>query len=740
MASNNNTSDDGPKLREEKPYEDFYPLLKETDLIPLIFDKECLQDFQTDSRDWLDSKTSNIPQCKQIIFEGKTTTEPLNIGNSVVDFHKPSIKINDLNEYEPQNSDSRNNQSHSKMHTGDADVPSGNYDTYETKIRHRGRRAEMLDISVIEKHSPGLRHFKVQYDMDEQDCLFLEHLHQLYNDFSISELQFEGLMSILEYQWAYIQKHLPIPSPPVVYLDQLCSVCGTEETPTNTIIFCDCCNLAVHQECYGILFIPPGPWLCRACAQKCATLTRPYCCVCPEIGGPLKQTTCGTWVHVWCAVWVRELCFGNWHYLEPVEGIEKIPASRWRLVCSVCKLRNGACVQCSNKNCFTAFHVSCAMKSGFQMTPLKTGSLAEMALGTEKLECFCDKHSLPILDVRERIATVREEFAHSNTFAILDKEITAQNYNPLEDDISNIRRFPIAPMVFAHQLQKVLQTFGVQNINTLRGVSTDICKYWSLKREYNGGAPLFEHTDDKTYSYDLMTEEQIDETVYFGDILSSDLKSLEGLASLVHKRTGVLVDKLAADRVVTELVTAPDRYFLKNVVLKSFITADVFKTITYNLDHLGYSHIIEDCHNCNFSSVSDFRQRLKTTFQEIIYSDSTTRTVRQVMEKASGLVDKLTDGLADGALGSMLQRDFVLDNPANITERQWAGLVIMEEEGLSDAEELSNTEQRALNAVMRSSEQRRNESAKNTQNSKTPSKPQSTGTVKKRRKPKKKGW
>lgn len=55
--------------------------------------------------------------------------------------------------------------------------------------------------------------------------------------------------------------------------DEVCDICLCGDfNSDNQIVFCDACNCAVHQACYGVsdVEIAADRWLCKACAQEFA--------------------------------------------------------------------------------------------------------------------------------------------------------------------------------------------------------------------------------------------------------------------------------------------------------------------------------------------------------------------------------------------------------------------------------------------------------------------------------------
>ena len=149
--------------------------------------------------------------------------------------------------------------------------------------------------------------------------------------------------------------------------NEKCQVClELEATSLNLLLKCYLCGVHVHQECYGVTYIPREPWLCQKCLSSHET--NPKCVLCPNFGGPYKKTADGRWCHVNCALWIPECGFSRAIYLEPIDFISEIPDSRYKFTCSVChQKKSGACIQCYKQGCYSAFHVTCGIKMNFQM-------------------------------------------------------------------------------------------------------------------------------------------------------------------------------------------------------------------------------------------------------------------------------------------------------------------------------------------------------------------------------------
>lgn len=177
---------------------------------------------------------------------------------------------------------------------------------------------------------------RIEYDMDEQDEAWLSILNQQLRNKKDGRCTldfFELIMDRLEKLWFELTKDMPKSSrDDVPYPDDInCCICDDGEVEnSNGIVFCDGCNIAVHQDCYGVPFIPEGQWLCRKCLVSPES---PVSCVlCPVKDGAFKQTRSNKWAHLLCALWIPECSISNTVFMEPIDGVEAIPKTRWKLV------------------------------------------------------------------------------------------------------------------------------------------------------------------------------------------------------------------------------------------------------------------------------------------------------------------------------------------------------------------------------------------------------------------------
>jgi PHD-finger/PHD-zinc-finger like domain len=123
--------------------------------------------------------------------------------------------------------------------------------------------------------------------------------------------------------------------------DAVCMCCfdGTS-LEGNRIMFCDGCNAAVHQACYGVQEIPDGDFFCDRCRAIQIMADEGLddnesgpehyfdpdrardaikCCLCPMYHGGLKPTTDGRWIHLCCAIWSQKASIVDLVEMSPVD-------------------------------------------------------------------------------------------------------------------------------------------------------------------------------------------------------------------------------------------------------------------------------------------------------------------------------------------------------------------------------------------------------------------------------------
>ncbi|WZY90153.1 hypothetical protein YC2023_046888 [Brassica napus] len=130
-----------------------------------------------------------------------------------------------------------------------------------------------------------------------------------------------------------------------------CNVCHMdEEYENNLFLQCDKCRIMVHAGCYGEIEPCDGAlWLCNLCRPGAPDI-HPRCCLCPVVGGVMKPTTDGRWAHLACAIWIPETCLSDVKKMEPIDGVNKISKDRWKLMCTICAVSYGACIQLESED------------------------------------------------------------------------------------------------------------------------------------------------------------------------------------------------------------------------------------------------------------------------------------------------------------------------------------------------------------------------------------------------------
>lgn len=93
------------------------------------------------------------------------------------------------------------------------------------------------------------------------------------------------------------------------------------------------------------------------------------------------------WVYVSCVLWILEVSIVCFERMELIMKIFYILFSWWVLVCNLCKLKIGVCIQCFIKSCIIVFYVICVFEYGLEMKII-------LDEGDEvKFKLYCFKYS-----------------------------------------------------------------------------------------------------------------------------------------------------------------------------------------------------------------------------------------------------------------------------------------------------------------------------------------------------------
>ncbi|XP_039256142.2 uncharacterized protein LOC120332878 [Styela clava] len=360
-----------------------------------------------------------------------------------------------------------------------------------------------------------------RYDLDEVDVSWLQVINEereCLGSTALDEFTMEIIMEELETQ-CHENMQLAIKTKEGLGIEYdeniVCDVCRSPDCEEgNEMVFCDGCNLCVHQACYGILKVPEGSWLCKPCALGIRGSA--VCILCGKKGGAMKSTKSGRkWAHMSCALWIPEINIADPDRMEPITKVSHIPSSRWALVCTVCKERNiGACIQCSVRHCVTAYHVTCAMENGFDMitdclspnSPLSTGESSIV------FRSFCQKHS-------------------RNS----KKKLENSPGKKTEEEKRSDRQKRIAEL--EEDFYTLVKSDGVASaLNISPDTATEVLEYWKLKRKANFNRPLLTPKQEEGKALAEAAETGLQRRLRMFTHLRQDLERVRNLCYMIGKR------------------------------------------------------------------------------------------------------------------------------------------------------------------------------------------------------------
>lgn len=300
--------------------------------------------------------------------------------------------------------------------------------------------------------------------------------------------------------------------------------------------------------------------------------------------------------------------------------VEKVPKTRWKLTCYICQQRMGACIQCGNKLCYQAFHVTCARRAHlFLKMKNNHGTLAELD-GTTQLKAFCDKHCPSDYAKENEVAkatrearsfykrTMRDRLwadSQASALALAASHQNATTEHPADEsqktgaslaitlgsakkkgELQNpksVWKLPSGAPVIPSALYDIVDA-SLQRFTILRRREwvAAACRYWTLKREARRGAALLKRLQLQMETFSSMEltrrnfasmgdvgRARLERRIEFAKMLVRDVEKLKELSSHVVMRETEKVQYAVKQRETLDITYFPITKLLPPIVDKA---------------------------------------------------------------------------------------------------------------------------------------------------------------------------
>ena len=299
--------------------------------------------------------------------------------------------------------------------------------------------------------------------------------------------------------------------------------------------------------------------------------------------------------------------------------VEKVPKTRWRLTCYICNQRMGACIQCSNKNCYQAFHVTCARRSRLYLKMKNSQGALAVLDGSLPLKAFCDKHCPQDYAKENTVSQATREarrfykrtmkgriWADSQASALAiaathrhaitehppdESQMTGAKVSAVLGDKKKgqpgkpIWKLPsgalIIPQAVYDQVESSLARFSVRK---RRDFVAEACRYWTLKREARRGAALLKRLQLQMETFSSMEltrrnfaamgpsgKARLTRRIEFARNLIKDLEQLKALSDDLVRREADKLDAAEMEQDFIDSCYFPIYRLLVPVLEKAFL-------------------------------------------------------------------------------------------------------------------------------------------------------------------------